>query len=144
MRGRLGSVTAMTIGATTGRVPVDSAVDDVRVGDDLSVVVHTLVRGGDPDLPVPAGALPLAITRAAAAELVEHTRGAGWHVAVREVAVLRVFRPLVVGDLLITTVTCQPSSADDLVASGRCMRGGTVVATVTMRLAVLPDHLDRS
>jgi hypothetical protein len=144
MQARVGSVTAMTIGTTTGRIRMGVTVDDVRVGPDLDVVAHTLVRGGEPDVPVPAGALPLAITRSAAAELVEHTRGPGWHVAVREVAVLRVFRPLTAGDLLTTTVTCQPSSDDDLVASGRCLRGDTVVATVTMRLAVLPDHVERS
>jgi hypothetical protein len=134
----------MTIGTAAERDSVGVAVDDVRVGPDLDVVAHTLVRGGEPDQPVPAGALPLAITRCAAAELVEHTRGPGWHVAVREVAVLRMFRQLRAGDLLTTTVTCQASPQDDLVASGRCLRGDTVVATVTMRLAVLPDHAERS
>lgn len=131
----------MTIGIPTGRAPAGGAVDDMRVGPDMDVVAHTLIRGGDPGLPVYPGALPLAIAKCAASEFVEHIRGPGWHVVVREVAVLRVFRPLAVGDLLTTTVVCRPAQDDDLVVSGRSMRGGTVIATITMRLAVLADEL---
>lgn len=102
----------------------------VRFESSTEVVAHTLVTGDAP------GTLPLTVTRAAVAELVEHNRGEGWRVAVREVAVLRVFRPPVAGDRLMTTVVCHGEPDDIVVAGARCMLGDELVATVTTRLAV--------
>ncbi|HEX3591064.1 MAG TPA: hypothetical protein VHV74_15675 [Pseudonocardiaceae bacterium] len=92
----------------------------VRSGTE--VLAHTLVRRGD------AGVLPMAVTRSAASALVAS-------VAIREVAALRVFRPLVAGDLLTTSVTCLGRRDGGWTVSGRCTRGQTLVATVSMRVA---------
>lgn len=127
---------AMT-GLPVGRAP-NGAVDDVRFPSDTdgsAVVAHTLIRGGTPD-----GTLPLTVVKEAVAELVAHTRGDGWHVAVRDVVVLRLFRRLAAGDHLTTEVTCHREPDDMVVAAARCVRRDLVIATVTVRLAVLPDR----
>lgn len=120
-------------GLPVGRAQLRAAVDDVRFESGTEVVAHTLVRGA------PDGLLPLTVVKQAVAELVAHNRGEGWYVAVREVVVLRMFRRLVAGDHLTTEVTCREEPDDMLVAAARCMRRELVIATVTLRLAVLPD-----
>jgi hypothetical protein len=113
-----------TVTATATGAPV------VRFESSTEAVAHTLVTG---DVP---GTLPLIVTKATVGELVEHNRGAGWRVAVREVAVLRVFHTPVAGDRLTTTVVCHEEPGDHVVAGARCMLGDVLVATVTVRLAV--------
>jgi hypothetical protein len=61
---------------------------------------------------------------------------------VRDVVVLRLFRRLVAGDHLTTEVTWHEEPDDMLVAAARCLRRDLVIATVTVRLAVLPDVPD--
>lgn len=101
-----------------------------EVGSGTETTTHTVVRGSG------TATLPLTVVRDAVGELVTRTRGPGWRVVVREVAVLRTFRQPAVGDLLTTTVTCRPAGSDELVVSGRCVRDRVVVATVTARLGV--------
>ena len=112
------------------------AVDDVVFTSATEVVAHTLIRGG-----TPGGMLPLTVAKQAAAAFVAHHRGAGWHVAVRDVVVLRLFRRLAAGDHLTTELTCQAEPDDMLVVAARCMRRDLVIATATVRLAVRPDVL---
>lgn len=97
---------------------------------DGELTTHSVVRGAH------GGVAPLALVRDAVGELVRHDRGIGWHVAVREVAVLRVFRPPADGEPLTTTVTCHPAGDDELVVSGRCECDSDLVATITARLTV--------
>jgi hypothetical protein len=124
----------VTAGLSAGRAASGLAVDDVLFTADTEVVAHTLIRGGVPD-----GMLPLTVVKHAVTELVAHNRGPGWHVAVRDVVVLRLFRRLATGDHLTTEVTCHEEPDDMLVAAARCVRRGLVIAAVTVRLAVLRD-----
>jgi hypothetical protein len=126
----------MATAGLSGRAVSGVAVDDVSFTTDTEIVAHTLIRGGVPD-----GTLPLTVVQHAVAELVARDRGAGWHVAVRDVVVLRLFRRLVAGDHLTTEVTWHEEPDDMLVAAARCLRRDLVIATVTVRLAVLPDVL---
>jgi hypothetical protein len=117
------------------------AIDDVRIVSGAEVVAHTVVRGGSPATTVYPGVLPLAAARGAVAALVDHNRGHGWHVELREVAALRLFGPLANGDLLTTSVKCHQGEplSNEVVAVARCSRAGTPIAGVTMRLAVVAD-----
>ena len=121
-------------GLSAGRVASGVAVDDVLFTSDTEVVAHTLIRGGAPD-----GTLPLTVVKHAVAELVAHHRGPGWHVTVRDVVVLRLFRKLAAGDHLTTEVSCHLEPDDMLVAAARCLRRSLVIATVTVRLAMRSD-----
>jgi hypothetical protein len=106
------------------------SVDDIWVESDTELTTHTVVRGPWRRL------VPLAVVGAAVGELVARVRGGEWCVSVREVAVLRLFGQLADGDTLITHITCEAAGGDQIVASGRCARGGTIVATVTARFSV--------
>ena len=117
-----------------------ATAEQVRFRSSTEVMSRTEVRGTDPAAPVYPGVLPIAAARRAVAELVDHTRGPGWHVELREVATLRLFGPLASGDLLTTRVTCTPARPDgELVATAQCTRAGTPIANLTMRLAVVAD-----
>jgi hypothetical protein len=130
----------VSIGMTDSRPAADDQTRAVRFRSDTEVMSRTEVRGSDPAEPVYPGVLPLVAVRRAVAELVGHHRGPGWHVEVREIAALRLFGTLAIGDLLTTRVTCTSvQSAGELVATAQCTRAGTPIANVTMRLAVLPD-----
>lgn len=106
------------------------SVDGVWIESETEVTAYTLVRGQG------ARTLPLALVRAAVGELVARVRGPEWCVSVREVAVLRLFDQSADSDMVETHVTCEAAGGGDIVASGRCARGGTLVATVMARLAV--------
>jgi hypothetical protein len=129
----------VSIGMTESRV-ADDQTRAVRFRSGTEVMSRTEVRGPDSTEPVYPGVLPLIAARRAVAALVGHTRGPGWHVELREVAALRLFGPLAIGDLLTTRVTCTQARPDgELVATAQCTRAGARIANLTMRLAVLPD-----
>jgi hypothetical protein len=120
----------MTVAVATADGPA------VRFRSGTEVLSRTEVPSGAPAV------LPIVAARDAVAELVDHTRGPGWHVEVREVAALRLFGSLATGDQLTTHVTCTPATAQTdgvLVATARCTCAGTPVANLTLRVAVLPD-----
>ena len=110
----------MSIGTTDSRPAADGRTRAMRFRFGTEVMSRTEVRGSDPAEPVYPGVLPLVAARRAVAELVDHTRGPGWHVELREVAALRLFGSLATGDLLTTRVTCTPARPDgELVATAR-------------------------
>jgi hypothetical protein len=106
------------------------SVDDIWVESDTEVSARTVVRGPWPRV------VPLAVVHTAVGELVGRVRGPEWRVSVRDVAVLRLFGQLADGDALDTHITCEAAGDDQIVASGRCARGGRPVAAITARLSV--------
>lgn len=118
----------MSVMGAVDRALGSAFVDDMWIESESQATAHTLVRDTQ------SGLLPLVIVRHAVGQLVAHVRGAGWSVAVHEVAVLRIFRPAAADDFVTTTITCRPAGSDELVVSARCLCDDTLIATVTARL----------